>query len=164
MVQSCSRERARLRSHSESSSDLTVALSGSTIAVACLACVVWTLTNDHAVESELASEGASQVIEPAAPPALCPVPSGTMPVTGLRIDDGRYAAEKPVVNAHLEIVTGEDDSQVVDVSSMVRQLGFGAPRRSEGTQNSVGAWLTGRVESDGPDSRDACRPATSATR
>ncbi len=103
--------------------DWTVAATGSAIAVACLACVGWSLMHhDRGVQSELVAEGASQVIDPAEPKSFRRAPAAALPRRILTLDRGEHAAAMPVVNAHLEIVSDGKSSQAIDVSSMVRSL------------------------------------------
>ncbi|MGC1274760.1 MAG: hypothetical protein WBC44_13725 [Planctomycetaceae bacterium] len=164
MESCCVRDEVELGDLADPSSDLTVAVTGTAIAIACVACVLWTLSNDQALQSELAAEGASQVIDPAEAPRLVQPPNVSIPRALLTLDQGMNAAATPVVNAHLEIVGDGESSRTVDVSSMVRQLVFERRGSSDRSARPIGAWLAGEVETNEPASTSAAKAGSTAGR
>lgn len=156
----CVRDEVDLDELTKPSSDLTVAVTGTAIAIACVACVIWTLSNDQSMQSELAAEGASQVIDPAEAPKLVQPPNESIPRALLTLDPGENTAATPVVNAHLEIIGDGESSRTIDVSSMVRQLGFERRKSNERSTESRGACPAAEVEAE----ESAARAGSTASR
>ncbi|HEX6983834.1 MAG TPA: hypothetical protein VF170_00590 [Planctomycetaceae bacterium] len=65
----------------------------------------------------------------------------------MTLDEGNDTATQPVVNAHLEVSGGNENSaSLIEIAPAVRQLGFSPEPTATRPSGSVGAWLTGTIE------------------